>query len=275
MLFLALFLFFISVFLLVIQLWPEKLEVSEEEKVGGLYRLFRPFIKYLANLNRKLPLAGMKKSYLRKIERAGLQIELSPDDFLAIKELTLIGFFLFSLLFYSVLGKAILVIIFGILLGYFLPDIRLSDRIKKRELAIIRAMPNFLDFLSLAVEAGLDFAGAVRKVVEKSRPNPLISEFKLFLRELIVGKTRKEALRGMAQKLDMTEINSFTSTIIQAEEAGSSLGQVLKIQADELRTKRFQRAEKLASQAPIKMLFPLIAFIFPATFIMLFGSSLS
>ncbi len=271
MLFLAYLLFFIAVVLLVIQLYPERIEGGEEEKVGGLYRSFRPLIKYLANYNKKLPLVEIKASYTKRIEKAGLHLELGPDDFLAIKEFTLIGAFLFSLLVYYFFWKDITVILLGVILGFFLPDLRLSDRIKKRELAIIRAMPNFLDLLTLSVEAGLDFAGAVRKVVEKSHSSPLTDEFKLFLRELMVGKSRKEALREMGVRLAIPEIISFTSAVIQAEEAGASLGPVLRIQAEELRAKRFQRAEKLAAQAPIKMLFPLIAFIFPATFIMLFG----
>ena len=265
-------LFFLAIAILVIQLFPEKLGVKQEEgEPGGAYRILKPLIKYLARYNQKLPLADIKASYKTKMEKAGLQLELSPDDFLAIKELALIGGLLLALFVYTLLWKDVTVFLLGIALGFFLPDMRLSDAIKKREFAIIRSMPNFLDLLTLAVEAGLDFAGGVRKVIEKSRPNPLIFEFKLFLRELMVGKTRKEALKNMSNKLEIPDIASFVSAVIQSEEAGASLGPVLRIQADEMRAKRFQRAEKLANQAPVKMLFPLIAFIFPATFIMLFG----
>ncbi|MEO0107395.1 MAG: type II secretion system F family protein [candidate division WOR-3 bacterium] len=272
MLILIYILLFIAIFLLVIQLFPEKIELEKEEGTpGGLYRIFRPLIKYLAKYNAKIQLPEIKAGYKKKMEKAGFQLELTPDDFLAIKELTLIAGILFAIFVYYFAYKDIIVFLLGIVLGFFMPDLRLADAVKKREFAIMRAMPNFLDLLTLSVEAGLDFAGAVRKVIEKSRPNPLIFEFKLFLRELMVGKSRKEALRDMANKLEIPDISSFVSTIIQSEEAGASLGPVLRIQAEEMRAKRFQRAEKLASQAPVKMLFPLIAFIFPATFIMLFG----
>lgn len=265
-------LFFIAIFLLVLQLFPEKIKMEKEEGVpGGLYRIFKPLIKYFAKYNQKIPLPEIKAGYKKKMEKAGLQLELSPDDFLAIKELVLIAGLILAFLVYYFVYKDAIVFLLGIVLGFFMPDLRLADAVKKREFGIMRAMPNFLDLLTLSVEAGLDFAGAVRKVIEKSKPSPLIFEFKLFLRELMVGKSRKEALRDMAEKLEIPDISSFVSTIIQSEEAGASLGPVLRIQAEEMRTKRFQRAEKLASQAPVKMLFPLIAFIFPATFIMLFG----
>lgn len=268
----ALILFFVGIVLLVIQLFPAPTRVSgEEEQLPGILRTFRPLIKYLAGFNRKLPLTGLRSQYARRIERAGLAFDLNPDDFLAIKEIVLLGMVGFSFLVYYVLIRDLTVFAVGILIGYLLPDMRLSDAAKKREQACLRALPTFLDLLTLSVEAGLGFDAAVRKLTERLEPGPLIAEFKAFLRNMSVGKPRNEALRDMAKKLDLPDFTSFANAVVQATEAGASIGPVLRMQSGEIRTRRFQRAEKLAHEAPIKMLFPLFAFIFPATFLMIFG----
>jgi tight adherence protein C len=160
-------------------------------------------------------------------------------------------------------------VLFTVILGFVLPDIWLNDTRKRRELGVIRAMPTYLDFITMAVEAGLNLQGALGQAMENAPPSPLRNEFGIVLRDLRSGLPRAEALRRMADRLDIKEVTSFVSSMIQAEKMGSSMAAVLRVQAEQRRNERFQRAEKLAMEAPIKLVGPLIIFIFPVTFIVL------
>jgi tight adherence protein C len=133
------------------------------------------------------------------------------------------------------------------------------------------AMPYVMDRLTLSVEAGLDFVAGIGKVVEKSQPSPLIEEMRSVLQEIQVGNTRQQALRNLSTRVQMQEISSFVSLLVQADELGASIGPVLRSQSDLLRTQRFQRAEKAGAAAAQKILFPLVLCILPAVFIMIFG----
>ena len=157
------------------------------------------------------------------------------------------------------------------LIGLFYPLIWVNDQVSKRHLQISRALPFNLDLLTLSVEAGLDFTAALAKVVEKGKTGPLREELALVLKQLKMGKTREEALKGMIARVDLPALSQFVTALIQADKMGTSLGKVLRIQSTQLRIERTQRAEKLANEAPVKMLFPLIACIFPTVFMVLFG----
>ncbi|HEY8207537.1 MAG TPA: type II secretion system F family protein, partial [Myxococcaceae bacterium] len=128
-----------------------------------------------------------------------------------------------------------------------------------------------LDLLTLSVEAGLDFTAALAKVVEKGKTGPLRDELQLVLKQLKMGKTREEALKAMVARVDLAPLTMFVMALVQADRMGTSLGKVLRIQSTQLRQDRTQRAEKMAGEAPVKMLFPLIACIFPTVFMILFG----
>lgn len=160
-------------------------------------------------------------------------------------------------------------LVFAPILGFLLPNIWLSDTRKRREIDVVRTLPTYLDFITMCVEAGLNFQGALGQAMEKAPPGPMRNEFAIVLRDMRSGLARADALRRMAERLDITEITSFVSSIIQAEKMGASLAAVLRVQADQRRNERFQRAEKTAMQAPVKLVGPLIIFIFPVTFIIL------
>jgi tight adherence protein C len=147
----------------------------------------------------------------------------------------------------------------------------LHDRVRARHQAISRALPYGLDLLTLSVEAGLDFAAALAQVVEKGRSGPLADELSLVLKELKLGKTREEALRNLARRVDLPALNSFVQALVHADRMGTPLGRVLRILSTQLRVERTHRAEKLANEAPVKLLLPLVLFIFPTLFLMLFG----
>ncbi|HET7786078.1 MAG TPA: type II secretion system F family protein [Myxococcales bacterium] len=155
--------------------------------------------------------------------------------------------------------------------GAAYPLLWLRDRIRARQRGIVRALPFDLDLLTLAVEAGLDFAAALAKVVEKGRKGPLSDELSRVLKELKLGKTREEALRNLAARAGVPVLTSFVQALVQADRMGTPLGKVLRILSTQMRVERTQRAEKLANEAPVKLLFPLICFIFPTLFLMLFG----
>ena len=161
---------------------------------------------------------------------------------------------------------AIILVMFG-----FLPDSWLKNSVKRRHQSIERALPFVLDLLTLSVESGLDFMSGIQRIIQHREIDPLGEELIRVFREIQVGRTRKEALKNMAVRVDHPDIRSISSALIQADELGTGIGQALRIQADQIRTKRFQRAEKLGNEAPVKLLFPLTAFIFPAVFLVLLG----
>ena len=150
------------------------------------------------------------------------------------------------------------------------PEIWLSRRIKKRQKAVLLAVPDTLDLLTISVKAGLSFDGALAKVVEKTS-GPLADEFRRALAEIRVGKARREALRDIVGRTEVPALSNFIAAIIQAEQLGVPIAKVLQVQSEQLRIERRQRAEEMAAKAPIKMLFPLVGCIFPSMFIVILG----
>lgn len=225
------------------------------------------------------------KSYracLLQLRKAGLDYSLSPAQFTASR---LVGGFSVALIFYWVLGSFessrqgsqpfavqtyLQLLLVGFVLGYFYPVIWLKDRLGARRSELMKTLPFFLDIITLCVEAGLNLQGAINQAVAKGPKGVLRDEFQRVLRDIRAGKSRAESLRAMSERLNEGSITNFVGAVIQAESMGMNLGPVLRAQADQRRSERFLRAEKLAMEAPVKMLFPLIAFIFPCTFIVLF-----
>jgi tight adherence protein C len=153
---------------------------------------------------------------------------------------------------------------------WLLPDARLRRLAAARRRAVERVLPEVLDLLCISVEAGLGFDGAVQKVAEKFA-GPVAAEFSLYLREVALGRPREEALRAMAARVRVPDLQALVAVIIQADRLGVSLARVLRVQAEDLRVRRRQRAEERAMQIPVKLLFPLVFFIFPAVFAVLLG----
>ncbi|MDO8892957.1 MAG: type II secretion system F family protein [Sulfurimicrobium sp.] len=157
----------------------------------------------------------------------------------------------------------------GFLIGFTYPAVWLKDRIDLRRRLALKSLPFMLDLITLCVESGLNLTGAIQQAVDKGPGGALKDEFARLLRDVRAGKPRGEALRELAARMDMPAVSNFVATLIQAEATGMSLGPILRAQADQRRIERFARAEKLAMEAPVKMLFPLIAFIFPCVFAIL------
>jgi tight adherence protein C len=216
-----------------------------------------------------------------KLEYAGISDRYTPREYLSIHVLGGLTGFLLSLLCGFALLNAegvqftpahslILVLLFTGA-GFFIPTLKLNEMINTRRKEIMHAFPFTLDLITISVEAGMDFSGAVQRIVDRSEINALTYELYLFLHETKLGKRKVEALRRMADRIDIPQVTAIITSLIQAEELGMSIGQILRIQSLSMRTKRMQTAEKKAMEAPVKMLIPLAIFIFPAVFIVLLG----
>jgi tight adherence protein C len=212
----------------------------------------------------------------RKLELAGNPRGMEPTVFLAARFFAAGGIFLFLIFLFTLgakdwpVSRRILIIVGFSLLGFFLPNMLLQSRIERRQKEVRKAMPDALDLLTICVEAGLGFDGAMSKVNEKW-DNELSLAFGRVLREIQLGKLRREALRDMADRVGIAEMTSFVAAIIQSEQLGVSMAKVLRIQSDQMRMKRRQAAEAEAHKAPVKMLFPMVLLIFPSLLIILLG----
>jgi tight adherence protein C len=158
-------------------------------------------------------------------------------------------------------------------LGFILPQMWLSSKIKRRQENIVKALPDALDLLVICVEAGLGFDMAMGKVYEKW-DNDLAVAFGRVLREIQLGKLRREALRDMSERMDVPDVTAFVAAIIQADQLGVSMSRILRVQSDQMRVKRRQRAQEKAHQAPVKMMIPMVFLIFPSIWLVLLGPSL-
>ena len=155
------------------------------------------------------------------------------------------------------------------------PVLWLRGTIRKRHEQIQKALPNVLDLLTLSVEAGKDFVTSLRDILSQRRRDALTEELEIAFREIQLGKQRRFALKDMATRVKQQDLTAVVNAIAQADELGVSIGQLLRIQGEQMRMKRFQRAEKLANEAPVKILLPVVVFIFPSVFIILLGPILS
>jgi tight adherence protein C len=207
----------------------------------------------------------------REIVKAGRPHDVRAAELVACAELFALLFGVAGFLFVRWSGLG-----FPTWCGFFAfgagtPWLWLRDKVKARHRSISRELPYDLDLLTLSVEAGLDFAAALAKVVEKGRKGPLSLELSLSLKELKLGKTREEALHNLADRAGLSALTTFVRALVQADRLGTPLGKVLRVLAVQMRQERTQRAEKLANEAPVKLLIPLIGCIFPTIFLMLFG----
>ncbi len=216
-----------------------------------------------------------RKKIRQLIKVGGLASELNEDEFIGLQ--IFLGFafpvFLYIMNFSLDLGLGPAMVICLGMIGFFMPQMHCKAMKKSRELSVRVDMPFFIDLLALSVEAGLDFFGAIQKIVDKvaDKESVLSAELQIVLKDIKIGSSKAEALKEMAARLDMPEITSFVAVLIDAEASGSSIAQVLKDQSIQMRLERFIRAEKAGARASQLILLPLMLFILPAVFIMVFG----
>ena len=234
------------------------------------YRLTWPLVRIVAHHCGWAMSDGTAMRIQESLRRAGQDYTLTPVQFFAGKVIAS-GMFGVGLAWITAtIGTgAIVGAMAGVVFGFFMPELWLSDMTKKRNLKILKRLPFFLDIVTMAVEAGMNLSSALQRSVEKIPPGPLVSEINRVLREVRAGKPRTDALRDMASRLDFPAMNSLVSALVQGELMGASVGPILRAQSEQRRAERFQRAEKLALEAPVKMLGPLILCIFPCTFLVI------
>ena len=237
-------------------------------------RIVVPILRRLGEIVTRLTPQSMLENTAHKLELAGSPGNISAAEFWVIRGFTTLGlgvlFFFFLGRFDQGTGRRILFTVIVAALGFYLPSLYLSSAISRRQDAIIKKFPDALDLMSICVDAGLPFDGAMARVHEKW-DDPLADEFGRVIYEVQLGKSRRQALRDMANRMDVNDVSSFVAAILQAEHLGVSIGKVLRIQSEQMRLRRRQRAEEKAHQAPVKMLFPLVFLIFPSMFIVLLG----
>lgn len=237
-------------------------------------RILMPFLRQMSGLaDRTLP--GKSPEIVRlTLDRAGNPGSLGVAEFNGLRLLCLAVFFVGGFVAARTFGTTVptMLALFGLslLAGIALPDTLLQQKIAQRHAAIRKSLPDTIDLLIVSVEAGMGFDGAVDKVVEKTR-GPLTEEFARALHEIRLGKMRGQALKDMAARMDVPEMTTFVAAIYQADHLGVSIARVLRVQSETIRTARIQRIREVAGKMPVKMLFPLVFFIFPAIFVVLIG----
>jgi tight adherence protein C len=254
---------------------PESLEEIElAESFGD--RVVGPLMTSLGQFVVRLTPQRQIEAIRALLEQAGDTTE--PSAFFVKRIFITIVFGILGLVVSFVLLKlefnlALAITLGAVLLGYFLPVLALKGKITKRQDEIQRSLPDALDLLTICVEAGLGFDQAMGKVYTKW-DNELATAFGRVLREVQLGSNRRDALRRMADRINLPDLNSFVAAVIQSEQLGVSMGKILRVQSDQMRVKRRQRAQEKAHQAPVKMMFPMILLIFPSLWIVLMGPAL-
>jgi tight adherence protein C len=240
-------------------------------------RIVVPLLNSLAQFIARFTPQRSLESARHNLELAGNPYNLTASQFWAARAIAavILGGLIAVLMFVTKAEwtRRILFPLVSAALGFFLPVLWLSSQISRRKNSIIKSLPDALDLLTVCVEAGLGFDAAMQKVTEKWKDD-LAMAFGRVLQEIRLGKTRREALRDMADRMEVTDVTSFVAAIIQADQLGVSIAKVLRIQSDQMRVRRRQRAEEKAHQAPIKMLFPMVFLIFPSLYLVLLGPAI-
>ncbi len=241
-------------------------ETSQKRSFGAA----RGILGKLAFFNRPLVFSTIGRRVAKDLGMA--RTPLSAEEFFLVKEVLILFFLWIS---FSMVDPKKDVNMFPFLMsfaaGYMLPELWLKAKITKVRDSILRELPDTVDLLGLCVNAGLDFMMALKYVVEKSHSSIMIEELRSMMQEIHVGKPRREALRDMARKYDMPDLSTFSRTLIQADRMGTSVSEALNILSEDMREARFRRGEAMALKAPLKMLVPLLFFIFPVVAILVAG----
>jgi len=255
---------------------PLTLEEIELAQPFG-QRVLVPMINASARFASRFTPQRTMESTRHNLEMAGNPNNWTPAQFVGVRGMAalLLGTLTFALTMLSTVAplQRILIVLVMIVIGFLLPGIWLSRRIRRRKNEIVKTLPDAIDLLTISVEAGLPFDGAMQRVADKW-DNEISRAFGRVLTEIRVGKSRRDALRDMAERSDVPDVTSFVAALVQADQLGISIAKVLRIQSEQMRIKRRQRAEEKAHQAPVKMLIPMTFLIFPSIWIVILGPAI-
>lgn len=245
-----------------------------EQSTSSIINISRPLVhQFVLKYARRIQNERFRKNISHKLLTSGLSRELNVDEFIGLKILWGIAFPILLLLlnFALDLGFSPWICVGLGVFGYMVPDTHANAARKKRVSSVLLDLPFFLDLLALSTAAGLDFIGAIQRIVEKTQGSVLGEELSLVLRDLKLGSSRSEALRALANRLDMGEVSSFVNMVVDADATGASISTVLKDQSQQMRLERFVRAEKAGARASQMILIPMMVFTIPAVFLTVFG----
>jgi tight adherence protein C len=254
---------------------PQSLE-EIELSLSFRDRILIPMLRRIAAITVRFTPEKQLEETRHLIELAGMAGSLEPTMFFGLRIVLTLAFGLGAFMLFFVMSgtvaptQALLYTVGGAALGYFFPLLWIRGKISRRQESILKALPDALDLLVICVEAGLGFDSAMGKVYEKW-DNDLAVAFGRVLREIQLGKARRESLKDMADRMEVPDVTSFTAAIIQADQLGVSMSTILRVQSDQMRVKRRQRAQEKAHQAPVKMMIPMVFLIFPSIWIVLLG----
>lgn len=237
-------------------------------------RIFVPLLRRVSEfLIRYTPQQTLENT-TRMLELAGNPRNMRAAEFIALRIgfTVFMGGFIFLIMNQSdaPFSRRLLFTLGGLAISWFMPWMLLRSKADRRKDAVIKKLPDALDLMTICVDAGLVFNAAMQKVDEKW-DDPLANEFGRVIHEMQLGKSRRQALRDMADRIDVPDVTSFIAAVVQADQLGVGIGKVLRIQSEQMRVRRRQRAEEKAQQAPVKMMFPMVFLIFPSIFIVLLG----
>jgi tight adherence protein C len=245
---------------------------QEARSLPLLFRLLLPLSHNFDKMLKKPSFQGAIHEASWQLTAAGFEGLLSAREFIAIKFLLPMCAAIFFSPLLLIMGRdGVMPWVMITLIFWIWPLRWLRNARAQRAKSILRALPFVLDLLTLSVEAGLDFMGAVQRNCERRKMDPLNEELLRMQREIQIGTTRRIALQNLSERVRIPQVRTLCTALIQADELGVSIGTILRIQAEQLRQERFERAEKQANEAPTKILFPLLLFIFPATLVVLVG----
>lgn len=250
--------------------------VEQELQRPFTERFLRPAWARIARVAMRLTPNGSAQAIQQMLDTAGNPSRMGVREFAVLRLAVAAAGTLGAVLLYFRLlhaGMPLPAMLFGgavLLGGWALPTSRLRALGEERQYRIRKSLPDIMDLLVVSVEAGLGFDGAIAKVVEKTQ-GPLPDEMRRVLEGMRLGSARAQALREMARRIQVTELNTFVGAVNQADQLGTSIARTLRVQSDEIRVARAQRVQEAAAKLPVKMLFPLILFIMPATFIVIAG----
>ncbi len=240
------------------------LEGSATRKKKSAFSILR----HIAGINKPFVAGALHKRIARDLAMG--HVDIMPEEFFLLKEIAIV---LVLLSTYPFIQQDMIAfwLCMGLAVGYMVPEFWLKGKVKKVKTTIIRELPDAIDLLRLCVNAGLDFMLALKWVVEKSPPSVMIREFNTVMNEITLGKTRRDAIRDLASKYELPDLSTFARTLIQADKMGTSVAEALNILSEDMRLSRFRRGEQIALKAPLKMLVPLLLFIFPVVGILVAG----
>ncbi|MBI5150913.1 MAG: type II secretion system F family protein [Candidatus Omnitrophica bacterium] len=248
--------------------WESRPRLALAEEAAKKKRPMLAQLRKLALVNAPLCVGPLRQRLTKDLAMA--RVSMAPEEFFLMKEV-LAGLALF-VTFPSIKPDMVFFwLCMGSASGYLLPEFWIKGKIRRVKAVMVKELPDAIDLLGLCVNAGLDFMLSLKWVVEKSPPSFMVDELNTVLQEINVGKTRRDAIKDLAARYELPDLSTFARTLIQADKMGTSVTEALNILAEDMRLARYRRGEQLALKAPMKMLVPLLVFIFPVVGILVAG----